>query len=351
MITADSSIKLSVIVPCYKVEKYLPECLDSLINQTLDDIEIICINDGSPDGCIDILRSYEAANPGKVVVIDKKNEGVWRGRFDGIRIAKGEYIGFVDSDDTVAPNFAEVLYRSAKESDADISVCGFKRIDLDTKKVLSVEMCSPREDFVISEEPGRLIELNGAPWNKVFRSSILKSMNDLEEPPTVLDDLAFHLLVYLEARGKVVFSDVPLINYMVRADSIINTVRKEQVDSIYRTFGFIRSLYLERGVSEDMLKALDGMAFLHLGVSLLFRLFNDPTCDVTVYISRCTSFLDDKFSTWRKSNCMSLSYALKQRGPFIKLWIARLFYKAHLIRPFLSAYRFVITKLRIDIKW
>ena len=219
MITADSSIKLSVIVPCYKVEKYLPACLDSLINQTLDDIEIICINDGSPDGCIDILRSYEAANPGKVVVIDKKNEGVWRGRFDGIRIAKGEYIGFVDSDDTVAPNFAEVLYRSAKVSDADISVCGFKRIDLETNKVLSVEMCSPREDFVISEEPGRLIELNGAPWNKAFRSSILKSMNDLEEPPTVLDDLAFHLLVYLEARGKVVFSDVPLINYMVRADS------------------------------------------------------------------------------------------------------------------------------------
>ena len=90
MITADSSIKLSVIVPCYKVEKYLPACLDSLINQTLDDIEIICINDGSPDGCIDILRSYKAANPGKVVVIDKKNEGVWRGRFDGIRIARGE---------------------------------------------------------------------------------------------------------------------------------------------------------------------------------------------------------------------------------------------------------------------
>ena len=113
MITADSSIKLSVIVPCYKVEKYLPACLDSLINQTLDDIEIICINDGSPDGCIDILRSYEAANPGKVVVIDKKNEGVWRGRFDGIRIARGEYIGFVDSDDTVAPNFAEILYRVA----------------------------------------------------------------------------------------------------------------------------------------------------------------------------------------------------------------------------------------------
>lgn len=351
MIATDSPIRLSIIVPCYKVEKYLPECLDSLVNQTLDEIEIICINDGSPDGCLDILRSYEASYPGKVVVIDKVNEGVWRGRFDGIQIAKGEYIGFVDSDDTVMPNFAEILYRSAKDNDADISVCGFKRIDLTTGRVLSTEMCNPREGFVISEEPGRLIELNGAPWNKAFRASILKSMNDLDDPPTVLDDLAFHLLVYLAAHGKVVFSNVPLINYMVRSDSIINTVRKEQVDSIYRTFDFIQSLYVEYGASMDMLQALDGMAFLHLGVSLLFRLFNDPTCDVSAYISRCTSFLDSRFSTWRKSKCMSFPYALKQRGPFVKLWIARLFYKAHLMKPFLSAYRFAITRLQIDIKW
>ena len=74
--------KISVIVPCYKVEKYLPRCLDSLVNQTLEEIEIICINDGSPDNCINILRDYEKKYPDKIVIIDKKNEGVWRGRKD-----------------------------------------------------------------------------------------------------------------------------------------------------------------------------------------------------------------------------------------------------------------------------
>ena len=69
--------KLSIIVPCYKVEKYLPRCLDSLVNQTLEDIEVICINDGSPDNCLNILKDYQKKYKDKIVIIDKKNEGVW----------------------------------------------------------------------------------------------------------------------------------------------------------------------------------------------------------------------------------------------------------------------------------
>ena len=83
-----SSKKASIIVPVYKVEKYLPRCLDSLMNQTLESIEVICINDGSPDNCLQILNDYRSRYGDKVVIIDKKNEGVWRGRFDGIKIAR-----------------------------------------------------------------------------------------------------------------------------------------------------------------------------------------------------------------------------------------------------------------------
>ena len=85
-------VKLSIIVPCYKVEKYLPRCLDSLLNQTLEEIEVICINDGSPDNCLKILKEYQKKYSSKLVIIDKKNEGVWRGRKDGIKKAKGELI-------------------------------------------------------------------------------------------------------------------------------------------------------------------------------------------------------------------------------------------------------------------
>ena len=83
---------VSIIVPCYNVERYLSRCLDSLVNQTLQNIEAICINDGSPDNCIDILRDYEQRYPDTIVVIDKENEGVWRGRFDAIAISRGNIL-------------------------------------------------------------------------------------------------------------------------------------------------------------------------------------------------------------------------------------------------------------------
>lgn len=90
--------KVSIIVPVYNVEKYLAKCLDSLVNQTLKDIEIICINDGSTDNSLEILNTY-AQKDSRITIIDKKNEGVSAARNTGLNISKGEYIMFVDSDD------------------------------------------------------------------------------------------------------------------------------------------------------------------------------------------------------------------------------------------------------------
>ena len=108
--------KVSIIVPVYKVEKYLRRSMDSLVNQTLDGVEIICINDGSPDNCLSILKEYKEKYSDKnIVIIDKKNEGVWKGRFDGIKAATGEYIGFTDSDDYITLDYAEKLYNSIQD--------------------------------------------------------------------------------------------------------------------------------------------------------------------------------------------------------------------------------------------
>ena len=347
--SCDQEIALSVIVPCYKVEEYLPKCLDSLMGQSLKDIEAICINDGSPDHCIDILRAYERKYPGKIVVIDKPNEGVWKGRWDGIALAKGEYIGFLDSDDYVKPDFAESLYRAAKAADADIAVCGFDRIDLETGKLYSREMATPREAFVIDEDPGRLVELNGAPWNKCFRASVLKNMRNLTNPPTVLDDLVFHLLAYCDLHGKVVFVPEALICYMVRSGSIINTVKKSQVESIYSAFLEVKSFYEQ--ARPDLLPMLDAVAFLHLGVSLLFRLSSNTDEDIKADIRKTTAFLDRNFATWRKSPYINAGYARKYRGAFYKLLIVQKVYLMHAMPAFFSLYSFVIDRLHVDIKW
>ena len=345
-----SKKKLSIIVPCYKVEKYLPRCLDSLVNQTLKDIEIICINDGSPDNCLKILKDYQKKYKDKIVIIDKKNEGVWKGRKDGIKKATGEFIGFVDSDDYVDLNYAELLYNKAKKENADISVCGFDRIDLDTGKLYSREMCKSEDKIIdIEKDPGGLLELNGAPWNKIYKAELLKKQADLEHPPRILDDMMFLLLIYLNAK-KVVFVNRSLVFYMVRQGSIITSIKKEQVESTYRAMVEVRRVYEESENRVNMLKILDAMAFLHLGVSLMFRLSYDKDCALKSAIKDNNKFLDDYFPTWRRSKFIKLGYVIKNKINF-KLWVVKIIYKLHLFRAFLVVYRFMIDKLKIDIKW
>lgn len=342
-------VSLSVVVPCYRAERYLPTCLDSLLNQTLDGLEIICVNDGSPDGTLDILLDYQSRHGDRIVVIDKQNEGVWQARLDGIARARGEYIGFVDSDDYVEPTYAQALYSAAVSQGADVVVGGFERTDLDTGAVLSRELCTPRSPFVIDDNEGRIVEINTAPWNKCFRASLLKNMTTLEQPIEVLEDVMFHLLAYLDSHATIAFVPQPLVHYMVHADSAINTMRDDQISSILAAFVEVRDAYRRRRPA--LLPALAAIAFLHLGVSLVFRMSCDPSYDVRSLVARVTAYLDEEFPTWRHSPYISLRYALKNGSSFMKLRIAQLAYRAHAMRAFLACYRFVIDVLHVDIKW
>lgn len=101
----------------------------------------------------------------------------------------------------------EKLYNNAVENDADISVCGFDRIDLDTQKLYSREMCKDsKKNFVIKENPGALLELNGAPWNKIYKAELLKNMYELKTVPKVLDDMMFLQLIYLNAKKGSIYT-------------------------------------------------------------------------------------------------------------------------------------------------
>ncbi len=128
------SYKLSVVVAVYNLEEYLPRCLDSLVNQTLEDIEILCVDDGSIDSAPQIIDEYATKYPDKIKVYHKENGGEFTTRNYGLERARGEYVTFVDTDDYVELNWAEKLYNAAKENNADIAVCGFERIDLATRK-------------------------------------------------------------------------------------------------------------------------------------------------------------------------------------------------------------------------
>lgn len=349
---AEENIKVSIIVPVYKVEKYLRRSMDSLVNQTLDGVEIICINDGSPDNCLSILREYEKNYPDKnIVIIDKQNEGVWKGRFDGIKAARGEYIGFTDSDDYITLDYAEKLYNAAKKNDADISVCGFYRVDTDTEHVYSTEMTGYEGKVIdMDTNPEDILSINTALWNKLYKAEALKKMKNLEKPPRILDDMMFLLLIYLNTK-KIAFIKDPLYYYMVRQDSIMGQIKKEQIESTQEAMIAIKKLYEQDENGKKLLEIIDTMAFLHFGISLMFRISYDKTANFKETLKANREYLNKNFPLWRKSKYLNISYALAHHGANLKVAIVKKVYVMHLYRAFLAVYRFVLNTFKIDIKW
>lgn len=179
-----SDIKVSVIVPVYNMEAYLGECLDSILGQTLSDIEIIAINDGSKDGSLPILRAYEKKDS-RVKVIDKPNEGVGKARNDGLKAATGEFIAFMDSDDYY-PNetVLETLYRAAQENHALIS--GGRKVRLLTdgtieRDTFGVEDCGLRFDAAGMTEYVDY-QYDYGYWQFIYQRQMLKN-NGIFFPP------------------------------------------------------------------------------------------------------------------------------------------------------------------------
>lgn len=172
---------LSIIVPVYNVEKYLNQCVDSILAQTYKDFELILIDDGSPDGCPEICDDY-AKKDARVKVIHKENGGTQTAIIEGVKASVGEYIGFVDSDDWIDPNMYEVLMGLMKKYDLDCAMCDFKEVYQGSNGIqteLSSDFGIPEglyhgenyEEFVHHLIPnpseGRFIKL--VRWNKVFK--------------------------------------------------------------------------------------------------------------------------------------------------------------------------------------
>lgn len=182
--------KVSIIVPVYNVEKYLKRCLDSLVNQTLKDIEIICVNDGSTDGSLAILNEY-VRNDDRIVVINQENSGQSVARNRGIDVAKGEYIGFVDSDDWVCEDYFERLHNSAIQNNAEIAVGGIIRLHkFNRRKFLTFDKEIVASDINLKFELCDMPEKSYV-WNKIYKSSKLKEIGLKFEEGIVFEDCIF----------------------------------------------------------------------------------------------------------------------------------------------------------------
>lgn len=225
---------VSIIVPVYKTEQYIKECVDSILNQTLKDIEIILVDDGSPDNCPNICDDY-AKQDNRIVVIHKLNGGLSSARNEALKVAKGDYIGFVDSDDFIEATMYEELYNSAVKNKSDISICahslinnGKKDILLPYKKGIYVEH-EITDNFLIpllGEDPSSdIYYLEGFVWRQLFKKELIINRTFKSEREYFAEDVVFDLEIYQEC-STISVVNKPLYCYRYNEASLSNKYRK-----------------------------------------------------------------------------------------------------------------------------
>ncbi len=211
-------VKISIIIPVYNVEKYLRQCLDSLIGQTLKNIEIICVNDGSKDNSLEILREYKNKDS-RIVIIDQINQGVSVARNNALKIAKGEYIGFVDSDDWVDADFFEKLYYSAIKNDCDIAVGGIAwnftsgELDFIDLKFKKSKIFNKTPDKYKITRVAKAAYI----WNKIYKKELFEKLKLEFEPGICYEDMMFSHIILHESEKLVT---VPNTFYHYRANPL-----------------------------------------------------------------------------------------------------------------------------------
>lgn len=224
--------KVSVIVPAYNEEKYLERCLNTIVNQTLEELEIIVVDDGSKDGTYHICEKYQQACPEKLTVIHKRNEGVGPARNCGLAIAKGEYIGFVDGDDWIDVEMYQTMYETAKKHHSDIVVCDVRKIFVSENRE-TVEVSLPNESPQI--DIGTYIKdgLNPAyAWNKLYRREIWEQY---QFKKMVYEDLDIVLTILSNCK-IVSYIQRPFNTYFKRPNSITTSYENTRLLDIMQAY-------------------------------------------------------------------------------------------------------------------
>ena len=206
--------KVSVCVPVYNAERYLSDCLDSLLDQTLDDIQIVCVDDGSTDNSPKILDDY-AKKHSNIKVIHQSNQGLGGARNAGIKNSDGEYIGFVDADDFVSSRMFETMYRSAKKNKSEVVICNIQFYpNSNTKKHIWFKPYQGRID-------ADFLDRNVQPWNKIVSRNLIERIN-FQFYKKNGDDMV--ILLLLNANG-ITTVDEKMYYYRVGHDTMSNTFK------------------------------------------------------------------------------------------------------------------------------
>ena len=270
------SPKVSVVIPVYNVAPYLREGLDSIVNQTLKEIEIICVNDGSTDNSLDILNEY-AAKDNRFKIISQENAGSGPARNRGIEIATGEYLSVLDADDFFEDNMLEYLYYTVQKEQSDVAVCAFYVYDNQTKEDIKIfypaipdEIISPCE----AKELGKHLFtfMGGNPWTKLWKTDIIKQNKVLFADYPYADDSLFSW-DGLSCCKKISFTNIPFIHYRMFTETQQTFCNSKKWECILKTITTLYDNLIKRGIYEKYKRAY----LLRTKTSMQFEFINGVT--------------------------------------------------------------------------
>ena len=287
--------KVSVIVPVYNVEKYINRCAESLVNQTLDDIEIIFVNDGSKDNSKKIIEFYQEKFANKVKYVEKENGGLSSARNFGIPYATGEYIAFLDSDDYVELDMYETMYNKAKEEDFDMVECDFIWEYPDKKRIDIGEIYSGKKEAL---EKARVVA-----WNKLYKREVVINSHILFPKGLIYEDVEFFYKI-IPSLSKIGFIKKPFIHYIQRDNSISNT-QNERTKEIFTILDNVINYYKENKLYEEYKEELEYTYSRLLLCSSLKRMAKIQNKKIKKELMKETwEKLNSTFPDWKKNKIL-----------------------------------------------
>lgn len=282
-------MKVSVIVPVYNVEKYLGKCLDSLVNQTLTDLEILVVNDGSPDRSQDIIDNFAEKYPTRVIPLKKKNGGQASARNLALDYAKGEYIGFVDSDDWVDLKMYETMYNKAKAEDSDIVICN---------------TMDHYDDHVVYHRQSDVGKLRkaGSVCNKLFRRSLI---GDLKFPEGLwYEDLCFGVKLLMQTE-KISYCEEHFYHALNRPGSTMNNNNSEKNLNMLTVMTDIMTFMKEKGLYDQYSYDIEYMMIEHILITSINRVADQKNPEREKIIKKMRDYVLEYYPNFTRDAAFS----------------------------------------------
>lgn len=287
--------KVSIIVPIYNVEKYIEKCLDSLVLQTLEDIQIVLVNDGSTDSSGEIAKKYAGKYQEKMIYVEKENGGLSDARNFGIKYATGEFIAFLDSDDYVEKNAYEEMYNTAIKTGADYVECDFLwEYPNKTKKDKQYKYTNKKE---------MLSFVRVVAWNKLIKRELI-IQNNIEFPKGLrYEDVEFTYKL-IPKINKFSYVDKEFIHYVQRENSIAN-VQNERTAEIFQVLDNVINYYKDNGLYEEYKEELEYNYARYLLCSSLKRICKIKNKKIRYeLINQTWDNLNTKFPNWKNNRIL-----------------------------------------------